>query len=199
MKQRKVRVQFLKSTLLGGALFLVPVVVLGYVIFTALGYMRQIAKPIVAFLPWTGAGAVIVADVLALLGLVLICFAAGYLARVGMARWFVDHMEQNFLMRLPGYAMFRGLTNSVDESQENRRVVLVQFDDQAQLAVEVEQLEGSRRSVVYIPGSPEFHGGSSLAVVEHDRIEPTKMTLIELRQLMRGYGQNFGKELSKGE
>lgn len=198
MEQRKIRVQFFKSTLLGGALFLVPVVVLGYVLFTALGYMRRVADPIVAFLPWSGPGAVIVADILALLGLVLICFGAGYLARVGMAKWFVDHMEQNFLMRLPGYAMFRGFANSVDENQQNKPVVLVQFDDQAQLAVEVERLEASQRSVVYIPGSPEFNGGS-LAVVELNRIKPTKMTLIELRQVMRGYGELLGKGLSKGE
>lgn len=50
MEHQKVRVSFLKSTILGGALFLVPLVVLAYVIFTALGYMRMIAKPIVALL-----------------------------------------------------------------------------------------------------------------------------------------------------
>ncbi|HET6564284.1 MAG TPA: DUF502 domain-containing protein [Xanthomonadales bacterium] len=197
MENQKVRVSFLKSTILGGALFLVPLVVLAYVIFTALGYMRMIAKPIVSLLPWSGVGAVVLADLLAITGLVLFCFAAGYLARVGMARWFVDHMEKNFLMRLPGYAMFRGFAKAFDEEAESQRVVLVQFDDQAQLAVEVEQLEGSQRTVVYIPGSPEFNSGS-LAVVEQSRVEVTNMNLLELRQIMHRYGQKFSAGLSKG-
>lgn len=198
MEQKKVPLQFLKSTLLGGALFLVPLVALGYVVFTALGFMRKIADPIVAFLPWSGFGAVIVADILALLGLVLVCFISGYLARVGMAGWAVNHLEQNFLMKLPGYAMFRGFADSFEGKRDSQRVVLIQFDDQAQLGIEVNRLEASKSCVVYIPGTPEFNAGS-LSVVDQSRIEPTNMTLLELRQIMRSYGQKSHENLGKGE
>lgn len=201
MQQQKVHVKFLKSTILGGALFLVPLVALAYVLFTAIGYMRLVARPIVGLLPWSGATAVLLADLLAVTGVVLVCFLAGYLARRGMARWLVGHMEERLLMRIPGYAMFRGFSRSFAETagqaNDSKRVVLVNFDDQSQLAVEVEQTESGRKSVVFIPGSPEFNGGS-LALVEAGRIVPTNMTLLELRSVMRGYGQGFAAGLPEG-
>src|SRR5262245_58594146 len=117
--------RFLKSTLLGGLVVLVPVAVIlavvGWVVQSALAVLM----PVFEWLPDKSVGGVSL-TALGILGVVVIgCFFAGLLAETAIIRRVSDHAEQ-FAQFVPGYALMKNVgTNLVGiESKHPVRTVL---------------------------------------------------------------------------
>jgi uncharacterized membrane protein len=72
---------FLKATVVGGLVFLVPVVLIAVVLRYALQFARKIAAPSADVLPFSHVVGVAVATPIAVVILVVIAFLAGLLAR----------------------------------------------------------------------------------------------------------------------
>ncbi len=71
---------FLKATLIGGVAFLVPIVVLLMVLGKAFELMSRLAAPVQRFVPLESIGGIAVADLVAVLAMVLVCLLAGLFA-----------------------------------------------------------------------------------------------------------------------
>ena len=65
MKDKK-GIQFVLTTVIGGVLFLVPVVFLGMIFTKAAGFMMVIAKPMAAWIPVDSIGGVALANLIAI-------------------------------------------------------------------------------------------------------------------------------------
>ena len=83
--QEKKSSHFIFTTVIGGLIFLVPIVVLALVIAKAMGFMMVVAQPMAEWLPIDTIGGVALANVLAILALIVACFLAGLLARQALA------------------------------------------------------------------------------------------------------------------
>ena len=70
-------VRFVKTTVIGGLLFLVPVVVLILVLNEARELMLMVADPLADWFPVESVGGVALANVIAVVALLLVCFVAG--------------------------------------------------------------------------------------------------------------------------
>jgi hypothetical protein len=68
----KNRLHFIKTTLIGGAIFLLPVVVLMFVLGEAVDIMLLIAEPMVEFFPVDSIGGVALANLLAIAGVIFL-------------------------------------------------------------------------------------------------------------------------------
>jgi uncharacterized membrane protein len=187
--------EFVKTTLIGGAVFLVPTLILIVLLVKAAKLLRHLAQPLSSLLPMDRAFGVLAADIAAIVLAVLVSFVAGLLARASFAHRFVEKAEAGVLWRIPGYGLIKGLTDSLDENPASSSLqpVLVHFDDCAQLAFEVDQLSDGRR-VVYVPGAPDTRSGA-MFVVDAARVETVAMTypaaMKSLRTLGRGVGQSL--------
>jgi hypothetical protein len=109
---------FLKTTFLGGVLFLVPVVVLIAIIAKAL----EVAKPVVvplndALFQGTVAHAY-VGDLLAFGLLLVLCFLAGLAAKTSFARKSVDALEKKVLAKVPAYDSLKSKMVATLQSQQ---------------------------------------------------------------------------------
>jgi uncharacterized membrane protein len=105
--------KLIRTTIMGGIIFMIPVAILVAVIGQGLKIARAIAKPVAAVLPVNMVGGVVVARVLAIVSLLLICLLAGLLARFVLARKAVDALEANVLSRIPAYALLKTKTQSL--------------------------------------------------------------------------------------
>ena len=105
--------KLIRTTIIGGIIFLIPVAILVAVVGQGLKIAVAIAKPVAAVLPVNMIGGVAVAHVLAIVLLLLICFMAGLLARLALARKAVDALEANVLSRIPAYALLKTKTQSI--------------------------------------------------------------------------------------
>jgi uncharacterized membrane protein len=193
---------FVKTTLLGGAVFLVPLIVVAVLAARAGSYVRRLGRPLDALLPVHRVYGVLLADVLSILFLVILCFFAGLLTRVSLANRFLRKAEAGVLWSIPGYGFLKGLTDSLDRGAAATSMipVLVRFADCAQLAFEVDRLPDGRR-VVYVPSAPDPRAGM-VFVMEAHRVEALPMTFLKtlsaLRSLGRGVGPAF-RSLQKGQ
>ncbi len=187
---------FVKTTLIGGLVFLVPLVILAALVAKAVGFLQRLAEPLAARLPVNTILGVLVVYIVAIVLVVLVCFVAGLLARVSFANRFVKKAEAGVLWRIPGYGFIKGLTDSLDKSPaaSSMRPVLAHFDDAAQLAFEVDQLADGRR-VIYIPSAPDPRAGEVL-VMDQDRIEPVPITFLAAIGALRALGRGVGSSLS---
>jgi hypothetical protein len=76
MKDKK-SVRFISTTVIGGVLFLVPVVFLGMILTKAAVFMMVIAKPMAAWIPVDSIGGIALANLIAVVAVILLCFLAG--------------------------------------------------------------------------------------------------------------------------
>jgi len=79
--KKKPGLNFVITTVIGGAVFLVPLMVLIFVFGKAIGYMMLIAEPLADWLPVDTIGGVALANLLAILAVIVVSFIAGLIAR----------------------------------------------------------------------------------------------------------------------
>jgi uncharacterized membrane protein len=183
------RLGFFKTTAIGGLVFLVPLVVVTAILGKALQLGRTAVVTLEKVLPIDSAGDLVLLNLLAIFILGVACFLAGLVAHSGAGRRFGQRLEQTLLAALPGYAFVKGMTDGLRESEEQSRnfvPVMASFDDNAQLAFEVERSEDGA-VVVYLPGCPDPWSGSVVTMTE-DRVTPVQMTVSEAVRAIRTLG-----------
>jgi len=191
----KPRIHFLATTAIGGVVFLVPVVFLVFILGKAYGFMLVVAQPLANWIPLERFGGVAIANLIALLAIILVCFAAGLLARSAAASETVRRLEDRLLSKIPGYALIRGLKSGFDRGNESSmKPVTVDLGFGQRAGFEMQKLPDGR-SVVYLPGSPNTWSGITL-IVNPDQIEYLHVPLKEMMDLFEGYGFNTATVLA---
>jgi len=187
--------KFLKTTVLGGIVFLVPLVIFIVVLGKAVILVNQLATPIAATFPAESVGGLAVVHIVALLLLVFICFLAGLAARTPAAARLVESLEANVLDKIPAYALMKAKAGSVlsVEDAEGMVPILIQFDDSWQLGFEVEKLKDDR-SLVFLPGAPDPWSGS-VCVVTGDRVSKLDASVGAVAAMMKRLGKGSSELL----
>lgn len=189
--------QFIKTMVIGGVVFLLPIVVLVILVGRALELTGIIAAPIAARLSITGLAAMVVADVLAVLLLLLVCFLAGLLARTRRAREAVGRLESRFLSKLPPYALLKAKTEGMlnQEDVAGLAPVVVRFDDSWQIAFEIERIDPDRVAL-FLPGAPDPWAGT-VCVVTADRVSPLDVSIPFVARLEKRLGRGAREALQR--
>ena len=187
--------RFLKTTVLGGILFLVPIVIFIAVIGKAIQLTDKVAAPIARLLPVESVAGLAMVELIALLILIVVCFLAGLAARTQRARKLVETLEANVLDKVPAYALMKAKTGSMLSPDDTRDMqpVVIQFDDSWQIGYEVEKIDGAT-SLIFLPGAPDPWSGSVCAVT-NDRIHPLQINIKEVAALMKRLGKGSTEAL----
>jgi uncharacterized membrane protein len=187
--------RFIKTTILGGILFLVPIVIFFAVIGKALELSNLIAVPLAERLSVDSVGGFAVIHILAVAILIAICFVAGLAARTTAAKNLVTSLETNVLDKIPAYELLKAKTQSMlsPEAIQNLRPAITRFDDSWQFVFEIER-SADGRVVVFLPGSPDPWSGSVCAVTD-DRVTPLDVTVQAAANLMKRLGRGSADTL----
>lgn len=179
---------FLKSTVVGGLTFLVPLVLLLLVLKHALQFAAKAAVPIAKLLPFDHVGGIAVASLVSVAVLLLLAFLAGLVARTSPGRRLTHWFEDSILGALPQYRMVKAMADGFAnvEGGENLQPVLVFIDDVWQLAYHMEDLHDGWVAV-FVPQSPTPMSGN-LLFVEARRIRPLDMPMREALLLVKRMG-----------
>ena len=97
--------EFVKTTLIGGLLIILPIYVSVILIAKAVQGIVAAMKPITAVIP----ASVQFREIVAVLVIVAVCFVAGLIVRTGPGLRAKNAFEGAVLERLPGYTLLRGL------------------------------------------------------------------------------------------
>lgn len=179
----------MKTTILGGIFFLVPVAVLGIVIGKAYQFSLKIAAPLDAIIPITRFAGIAFVNILAVILILLVCFIAGLLVKRGLLGSRAEKLDGLLIDVIPGYAVLKGVLGSVAKEDEIAALmtpVLVKFDDYDQIAFEIES--DDLQSVLFLPGSPSTWSGSTV-VADKNRVHPLSIRTHQTVKLMRVLGR----------
>lgn len=152
---------FLKTTILGGLLFLIPLVLTILLLREAIRFVGKILTPIAHLFTADGVMGVVVADLLAAVILICICFMAGLVARTGIGALFSKRMEQVVLRRVPGFTFLKTIAHGITglEVESELSVALARIEDAWVLSFVVER-HASGLFTVFVPSAPTPAAGS---------------------------------------
>ena len=153
--------RFLRTTLAGGILFLLPLILIAVLVSQAVGIAHKVVEPLAAHLPAKSLFGLETPKLLAVFVLVLFCFLAGVMARVALAQKAVSWLESAVLCHLPGYEFVKGMSCNLlaTEQQQKHAIVLARIEDAWQFAILIETMDNGH-AAVYVPGSPNPQSGS---------------------------------------
>ena len=95
--------RFVRTTVLGGVLFLTPIVVIWLILSKAYNLAGRALLPLAALIPGSLASRTTITAVLEVLLIALACFLAGLFSRTVSAQRIVRELEASVLSKVPGY------------------------------------------------------------------------------------------------
>jgi uncharacterized membrane protein len=176
------------TTLIGGVVFLLPLIVVIYVLGHGLALAAGAAAPLVALLPQKDIGGITLASLVALALLLLLCFGAGLLARAAAGRAFADRFEERLQMLYPRYSVIKAMSQGLHGALGQRvlKPVMARFDDHELIGFDIERLDDGR-VVLYLPGAPDAWSGS-VVLVPAERVQPLDIDPAQLARSMQRLG-----------
>jgi uncharacterized membrane protein len=180
-------VKFVITTIIGGLIFLVPLMFLIFMLGKAIGFMMVIAEPLADWIPVDTVGGVALANLIAILAVILLCFVAGLIARHSMASGLIKSLESKVLMKIPGYAMIKGIKSGFDGSEtEGMKPVALMLGSAERIGLEIEKLPDGR-SMIYIPSAPSVWSGVT-QILPADQITYLDVPITSVMELTEKFG-----------
>ncbi len=165
---------FLKTTIIGGVLFLIPVILVIVTVGEAIEISNKIIEPLAQRIHLDLKESMVPSGFLAAGLIVLVCFLAGLVARTRFAGKGVAWLESSVLSSLPAYEFMKSMGESMLGIQKDRtyEVVLARTSVHAawRIGFLIERMEGGR-AAVYLPNAPSPWSGSVCFMTE-EQIQP---------------------------
>jgi uncharacterized membrane protein len=154
-ESRRPILEFVKTTVLGGLLFLVPVAVVVVLVREVLRMGTRALAPVAHRLPPSVVG--FETPYLAVAAtLVLVCFAAGLIARTRAAQALTEPLERLILAQVPGYTLLKTAVHGIgglEAGPADVRVALAWIEEAWVLAFVLEA-HASGLFTVFVPSAP---------------------------------------------
>jgi uncharacterized membrane protein len=149
--------EFLKSTIIGGLLIILPLGLVIVIVMKFVGMLKPLAEPMAAYLPETLRFPML----LALALLLILSVAAGLLALTSVGRVVGRFIESSILDRIPGYSMMRSLTHRIGDNDDTAKFApaFVEIEEALVLAFIIEEHDDGKYTV-FVPSAPTPAAGS---------------------------------------
>jgi uncharacterized membrane protein len=183
----KQALEFTRTTVIGGALFLLPIFVVLLVLGKVLGLMVGLTEPLVTALGVTSFGGIAVSNLITIFAVLVLAFAAGLFARTQAGQAALTWIREGVAATIPQFSLIQDVARKVgSDDVAEMPVVLVPTDAGWALGLLLEA-EGDWHTI-FLPGSPQMSSGS-VAYAHTDQIHRTDLTLTQLWGLLRARGK----------
>jgi uncharacterized membrane protein len=190
-------ISILRTTIVGGVIFLVPFVVLIIILGKALQISRAVTVPLAERIPVESVMGLGTPKILAAVVLVLVCLLAGLFAKTSLAKKLVNWLEKVFLSNVPGYSFLKHLAEETAGTAPERgqQTVLVRFDEASQIGFLIERISGGRVAV-FVPDAPNPLAGG-VFIVDEDRVTPLDVPSGSALKCLQRLGEGSGSIVTR--
>jgi uncharacterized membrane protein len=164
--------KFLVNTLVGGLLIVLPIYLTVLVLLKGMRSVVALVRPLAMLLPaWLPAE-----NLLSLALVLVVCFLIGIAVRTRVGRILRHWMDRAVFERLPGYGLFRSLTQRLaGEGRENVwKPALVEIEEALVPAFIIEEV-GDDRFTVFVP-SPL---AGAVYILSRERVHPLDVSFTQ--------------------
>ena len=190
--------EFIKTTIVGGLLFLLPIVATALIFFKAGKMAAEVATPLADKLPLPKAEAVVLLYLLATILTILLSFIAGVFIRVmPYERKIMPYLEDRFLRKFPPYMAAKKYTNLIAgmEINEGMKPALVRIVNVWQLGFVIEQVNESN-VVAFVPSAPDPSSGD-IYVISNEAVSNLYAPNREIVQCIEKSGKGLSAIIAK--
>ncbi|MBT8377672.1 MAG: DUF502 domain-containing protein [Ignavibacteria bacterium] len=148
---------FIKTTLMGGALVVLPIVVLLLVFNWLYEFVTDKIKPITYILSETTRIQEFYASIAALVLIILIFFIVGILLKTSLGRFTFDYFDRKVLVKLPLYKIIRDTTKQLFGSDKMlfKHVALVNiWGNDTRMTAFITEAHDDGSYTVFVPSGP---------------------------------------------
>ena len=169
----KALTQFLKVTLVGGLLVVLPVWLSLLLLLKAISSALKLLQPIAKMVPQQ----VVHHDMVALCLLIAICFVVGLLIRTRFGQQIGDWLDEHVLGRIPGFRLIRGMIRQFagKRGEQSFQPALVEIEEALVPAFIVEK-HADGQFTVFVSSSPTPMAGS-IYILQPERVHPVDVPL----------------------
>jgi uncharacterized membrane protein len=183
--------EFVKATVIGGVLFLLPVAVALLILGHAMRLAGKVAVPVShslqldSFGNLAGASA---ATIIAAIVLIVVSFAAGLIARTGFGARMANRLENSILGGLPQYQMIKSMAEGLAqvENAEGVKPALVSIEEGWQLGYLLEDV-GNGWVAVFLPQAPTPMSGN-IMFLPAERTKPLSISMVQAMAIVKRIG-----------
>ncbi len=181
---------YVVSALVGGFVLIVPLYLAVLLLLKAMQSVVGLVRPLASLLP-AGLPA---ENGLALLLVLAVCFLVGVGVRTTIGRTLRERVERSLFERVPGYALFRSLTQRLaGESRETVwKPALAEIEEALVPAFIIEELDDGRFTV-FVPSVPTPLAGA-VYILSRERVHPLDVPFTQAIKAVSRWGQG-SKEL----
>ncbi len=185
---------FAKATLIGGIIFLLPIVIALIVLGHAFSLAAKAAKPLIGLLPQAVAGAVTV-TVAAVTVLFLVSLGAGLFARTRSGKRVMAWFENSLVGGLPQYQLVKSMAEGMAQVENAKGVTpaLIYIEDAWQLGYVLDGL-GKGWVGAFLPQAPTPMSGNIL-YVPVERVRPLEISMVQAMSIVKRLGVGSAEAL----
>jgi uncharacterized membrane protein len=188
----KAIVDFLKTTLVGGLLVVLPIWVSVLLLAKSLGMLSVFLKPIMDELPDEAQHPFLLSALILLLG----CFAVGLLVRTSPGYLVRRFIQTHLLDHIPAYGVIRGMTQQLAHLDQagDFAPCLAEIEEALVPAFVVER-HADGRLTVFVPSAPTPIAGS-IYILTPERVHPLDVSLLKVMRCITKWGSGSGELLA---
>jgi uncharacterized membrane protein len=196
MKQRGGVWRYVQATLVGGVLFLLPLILAAVLVMKGLQLASAITRGLVGLVPDSLMSSETAQALVGALALLLLAFLAGLLARTRAGQSVVQWLGNTMLASLPVFNFARGFLGGLDEEAAKAIKVVAVPEESGWALGLVFQDEGGELLPVFLPGVPDWQSGA-LRYCRRDGVVFTDLGFGQVIGLARTMGAGKQEELAR--
>ena len=176
--------RFFLSTLVTGLVVVAPIYLAGLVLLKAMSSLMGLVKPLAHMLPkWLPAD-----QFLSLLLVLAVCFLVGFALRTPKGRAMQERIERSLFEKIPGYALFRSLTQRLAGENEGNtwKPALAEIEEALVPAFIIEELDDGRFTI-FVPSVPTPLAGA-VYILTSDRVHPLNVPFTQAVKAVSKWG-----------
>jgi uncharacterized membrane protein len=176
--------QFILKRLLAGLLVIAPIYLAALLLLKAASSLMGLVGPLAKMLPEWMPGA----QALSLLMVLIFCFAIGLAVSTPMGRSTWDRVENALFQKIPGYALFKSLTQQISGKAQDTawKPALAEIEEALVPAFIIEDLEDGRFTV-FVPSIPTPLAGA-VYILTANRVHPLNVPFTQALKAVSRWG-----------
>jgi len=181
---------YFTKRVIAGLLVIIPIYLAILLLLKGMKSLGQLVRPFTRILPdWFPAE-----QALSLVLVLFICFLIGSALRTRLGEKARERVEKRVFERIPGYGLFRGLTQQVagDSRQTAWKPALVEIEDALVPAFIIEVFEDGRYTI-FVPSVPTPLAGA-IYILDANRVHPLDVPFTDAFKVVSKWGSG-AKEL----
>lgn len=177
----------LHRILKGAILFLLPVMLMLFLLKKAVLLIRSLIDPIESILPEERILGIGMISLLTILIIAAICYLAGWRAEKKSLKSFLPFFENNILVLIPGYTLLKSSADeAIGDASSKWKAVLAGEEGDFKFGIEVDH-HPDGYSAVFFPEPPDAKAGE-IKLIHSSKLKHVEIPASKLITIARKYG-----------